>query len=91
MNIIGKAIAGNGRLHDGRTLAETKAEYNNPLTDWVVLLTAEVKARQSLGIVVQGKVCVRCKVVQQPKERNWRHRGAHGGWLCPKCGEEVGA
>ena len=45
---IGKAIAGNGRLADGRTLAEVKPEYANPLTDYVNLVIAETKANQSL-------------------------------------------
>ena len=45
---IGKAIAGNGRLADGRTLADVKPEYANPLTDYVNLVIAETKANQSL-------------------------------------------
>jgi hypothetical protein len=47
--IIGKAIAGNGRLADGRTLADVKPEYANPLTDYVNLVIAEAKAKLSLA------------------------------------------
>ena len=53
--IIGKAIAGNGRLSDGRTLADVYPEkYDNPLTDYVNLAIAEAKARHSLKKLKRG-------------------------------------
>ncbi|MCL4296249.1 MAG: hypothetical protein KJ077_10995 [Anaerolineae bacterium] len=49
-DIIGRAIAGNNRLADGRTLTEAYPEkYSNCLTDWVALLIAEEKAKLSLA------------------------------------------
>jgi hypothetical protein len=48
-SLIGQAIAGNGRLSDGTTLLEKYPEkYRNKFTDWIDLLIAEVKAKQSL-------------------------------------------
>jgi hypothetical protein len=49
--LIGRAIAGNGRLAGGGTLLEKYPErYRNVLTDWVDLLIAEAKAKQSLEL-----------------------------------------
>jgi hypothetical protein len=48
-SLIGRAIAGNGRLSDGTTLLEKYPEkYQNCFTDWIDLLIAEVRAKQSL-------------------------------------------
>ena len=48
-NMIGRAMAGNGRLADGTTLLEKYPKrYANPFTDWVGLLIAEAKANASL-------------------------------------------
>jgi len=48
-SILGKALAGSGRLADGTTLLEKYPEkYSNVLSDWIALLIAEEKAKLSM-------------------------------------------
>jgi hypothetical protein len=50
MLIIGKCIAGNGRLSDGTTLAEKYPKrYQNVLADYIDLVIAQAKADQALN------------------------------------------
>ncbi len=47
MEMIGKALAGNAMIKD-RENGKAPAKYDNPLTDFVGLMVAEVKAKQSI-------------------------------------------
>lgn len=50
MLIIGKCLAGNGRLTDGTTLAEKYPKrYQNVLADYIALVVAQAKADQALA------------------------------------------
>ena len=58
MDTIGKALAGHAaRIGDknNHKLAAKASKYENPLTDLVVLIIAEQKARMSIGESLEDK------------------------------------